>query len=108
MTEYEWKLPFGLDPLIAEARQRARRRRSALLAAAVVLVVAGGGGTGGLFAYLHAQGAQAAAPGPAVRGPSLGDRRAFIIRHPTEVGRPITAGSNVAVLVASNGGPREV
>jgi hypothetical protein len=43
MTVCAWRLPFELDPLIAEARRRMRRRRL-LVAAAVVALVAGAGG----------------------------------------------------------------
>jgi Protein of unknown function (DUF4232) len=41
-------LPFGIDPLIAEAKQRARRRR--LLAAGLLLAV-GAGATAGVLAF---------------------------------------------------------
>jgi len=56
------RLPFALDPLIAEAKRRARQRW-ALLAAAVVL--AGGATTAaGFFAYLHYHGTEATPVGP--------------------------------------------
>jgi hypothetical protein len=42
MSEHAWRLPFSPDPLIAEAKRRARQRR-ALLALMVVLVLGGGG-----------------------------------------------------------------
>jgi hypothetical protein len=39
MTAHQWRLPFSLDPLIAEAQRRARQRR--LLVASTVIAVAG-------------------------------------------------------------------
>lgn len=44
MTQYVPRLPFSLDPLIAEARRRARQRR-VLLAAIVLVFGLGAGGT---------------------------------------------------------------
>lgn len=44
MSEHASRLPLSLDPLIAEAKRRARQRRM-LLVAAVVLALAGGGAT---------------------------------------------------------------
>lgn len=43
MTAYLPRLPFGLDPLVAEARQRMRRRRLLIL---ILAVVVGGGAAG--------------------------------------------------------------
>jgi hypothetical protein len=64
MTLRAPRLPFGLDPLIAEAKRRARRRW-ALFLAAVVLV--GGGTTGGGFlASLHHHSNSVATPGQPV------------------------------------------
>jgi hypothetical protein len=40
MTAHAWRLPFSLDPLMAEAKRRARNRR-ALLAGAVAMLVGG-------------------------------------------------------------------
>ena len=44
MSEHVSRVPFSLDPLIAEAKRRARQRRM-LVVVALVLVVAGGGAT---------------------------------------------------------------
>jgi flagella basal body P-ring formation protein FlgA len=53
MLEHGWRLTFGLDPLIAQARKRARRRWT-LLAVAFALGITGGGGTAaGVFAFHH-------------------------------------------------------
>jgi hypothetical protein len=41
MSEHAWRFPFSFDPLIAEAKRRARQRR--LLLAAVLLVLVAGG-----------------------------------------------------------------
>src|SRR5213082_884249 len=41
MTAHAWRLPLSLDPLIAEAKRRARQRR--LLVAVVVFLVAAAG-----------------------------------------------------------------
>lgn len=43
MTQHVWRLPFLLDPLIAEAKRRARQRR--LLLVAVLLALVAGGTT---------------------------------------------------------------
>jgi hypothetical protein len=58
MTTHAPRLPFSLEPLIAEARRRARQRR-VLVAVAALLVVAGGAG-----ASVIASGSSAVATGP--------------------------------------------
>lgn len=44
MTEHATRLPFSLEPLIAEAKRRMRKRQVLVLALAVVLI--GGGAAG--------------------------------------------------------------
>ena len=60
MAGFPSQLPLGLDPLIAEAKRRARRRWIVL--AAVLLLVGGGAATAGFFAYQH----ESRRAGPAV------------------------------------------
>jgi len=50
MTMHAHRLPFSLDPLIAEAKRRARQRRSLLIVAAILMVAAGSVGLVRLFA----------------------------------------------------------
>lgn len=50
MSEHAGRLPFALDPLIAEAKRRARQRRVLLLA---VVILLGAGGTGLTFGPLN-------------------------------------------------------
>jgi hypothetical protein len=54
MTARALHLPFGLDPLMAEAKRRARQRR--LLVAVVAMVLLGGGAAGAAFALRSANG----------------------------------------------------
>ena len=48
MTQHVWRLPFELDPLIAEAKRRMRKRRALAAVLAVVLVGGTIGATLGL------------------------------------------------------------
>jgi hypothetical protein len=45
MSEHAWRLPLSLDPLIAEAKRRARQRHVLLTAVVLALVLAAGGTT---------------------------------------------------------------
>jgi hypothetical protein len=73
MTSQAPRLPFSLDPLIAEAKRRMRRRR--LLVAALVLAAAGGG----WLAATRFPGGPGSGP-PAVRGALSGAGRVGAIR----------------------------
>jgi hypothetical protein len=53
MTEHVLRLPFSLEPLMAEAKRRARQRR--VLVMIVALAVLGGGGAGAAIAFRSAK-----------------------------------------------------
>lgn len=61
MTAYVPRLPFSLDPLMAEAKRRMRKRRVLILVSAVVI---GGGAAGTTLALSQSSGFRAAAPCP--------------------------------------------
>jgi hypothetical protein len=73
MTSQAPRLPFSLDPLIAEAKRQMRRRR--LLVAALLLTAAGAG----WLAATRSPGGPGSGP-PAVRGALSGSGRAGAIR----------------------------
>jgi hypothetical protein len=61
MTVHAPRLPFSLDPLVAEAKRRMRKRRVLILVLAVLL---GGGAAGAAVALSQPNGFQAAAACP--------------------------------------------
>jgi hypothetical protein len=77
MTEHAPGLPFSLDPLMAEAKRRARQRR--LFAALLALVIVGG--------MLGAVLATRPSGGPGAGGPGLG-QRAQLGTDTTRTGMP--------------------
>jgi hypothetical protein len=61
MTGHAHRLPFSLDPLMAEAERRMRKRRVAIL---VMAVLVGGGAAGAAVSLSQSNGFQAAAACP--------------------------------------------
>jgi hypothetical protein len=94
MTAHPLRLPFTLDPLIAEARRRARQRW-VLIAAAAVLVV--GGGTG---AAIIASSSSGELPSQAAFAPSVLSPPA---EHTVGVGKP----ARFSIVVGLINGSRE-
>ena len=106
MTLRVLRLPFSLDPLMAEAKRRARQRR---LLVAVLLALIVGGVVGGLFASRSPGGPNAAssvASGAASRGVGLVEAKgpAFPVRTlvlTLRNGRRLTVSD---IKVTENGG----
>jgi len=61
MTSHAHRLPFSLDPLMAEAKRRMRKRRVLIL---VLAVLVGGGAAGSAVALSQSNGFRAAAACP--------------------------------------------
>jgi hypothetical protein len=94
MAAHVPRLPLSLDPLIAEAKRRARQRRKALVIALVAAVVAGGA-TGSTLALTQSNGFRpaAACPGASTYAYATPGGGWMFLRQPLHIGDRVPVGT---------------